>query len=213
MTLEVVQAMIDQAMPRNSTNGDESYSSRGGPTRGTKGVIGLSRWYKKIESVFHISGCAIENQVKFTTCTMLDAALTWWNGHLRTLGHDAAYAMTWETLKKKMRNKYCPRALMCTKIIPIEKEKVDKYIDGLPHNIHGNVMSKRHKTLDEAIELANDLMDQKHRTYVKRQTKSKRKFYNNNQAQHIPKRQNVAQAYAVGSGETKDYAGTLPLCN
>nr|GFB83336.1 hypothetical protein [Tanacetum cinerariifolium] len=31
------------------------------------------------------------------------------NGHLRTLGHDVAYAMTWKTLKKKMTDKYCPR--------------------------------------------------------------------------------------------------------
>nr|GEX95002.1 hypothetical protein [Tanacetum cinerariifolium] len=154
--------MIDQAMQRNSTNGDRSHSSGGGPTRlvqsvrafsysdfmkyqplnfrGTKGVVGLSRWFEKMESVFYISGYAIENQVKFTTCTMLDAALTWWNGHLRTLGHDEL-------------------ALMCTKFFPDEKEKVDKCIDGLPDNIHGNVMSARHKTLDEDIELANDLMD------------------------------------------------------
>nr|GEV85865.1 reverse transcriptase domain-containing protein [Tanacetum cinerariifolium] len=62
--------------------------------KGTKGVVGLSRLCVKMELVFHISGCAIENQVKFTTSTMLDAALTWWNGHLRNLGHDAAYAMT-----------------------------------------------------------------------------------------------------------------------
>nr|GEV19037.1 reverse transcriptase domain-containing protein [Tanacetum cinerariifolium] len=142
-----------------------------------------------MESVFHISGCAIENQVKFATCTMLDAGLTWWNGHLRTLGHDAAYAMTWETLKKKMVDKYYPKgeikkleiklwnlkvkgndvvsytqrfqelALMCTKFISDEREKVDKYIDGLPDNIYENVMSARPKTHDEAIELANDLMD------------------------------------------------------
>nr|GEX14909.1 reverse transcriptase domain-containing protein [Tanacetum cinerariifolium] len=78
-------------------------------SRGTEGVVGLSRWFEKIRSVFHMSGCAIENQVKFSTCTMLDAALTWWNGHLRTLGHDAAYDMTWETLKKKMTDKYYPR--------------------------------------------------------------------------------------------------------
>nr|GEV72710.1 hypothetical protein [Tanacetum cinerariifolium] len=166
-----------------------------------------------MESVFHISGCAIENQVKFATCTMLDAAITWWNGHLRTLGHDAAYALTWETLKKNMTDKYCPKALICTKFVSDEKEKVDKYIGGLPDNIHGNVMSARPKTLDEAIELANDLMDQKLRTYVERQTKSKRKFDNNNQAQQIPKRQNVAQAYAGRTGERKEYAGTLPLCN
>nr|GEX53336.1 hypothetical protein [Tanacetum cinerariifolium] len=40
-------------------------------------------------------------------------------------------------------------------------EKVDKYISGLPDNIHGNVMSARAKTLDDASELANDLMDKK----------------------------------------------------
>nr|GEY81592.1 hypothetical protein [Tanacetum cinerariifolium] len=39
--------------------------------------------------------------------------------------------------------------------------KVDKYINGLPDNIHGNVMSARPKTLNFAIELANNLMDQK----------------------------------------------------
>nr|GEY69120.1 reverse transcriptase domain-containing protein [Tanacetum cinerariifolium] len=62
-----------------------------------------------MESVFHISGCAIDNQVKFTTCTLLGVSLTWWNGHVRILGHDAAYAMTWGTLKKKLMDKYCPK--------------------------------------------------------------------------------------------------------
>ncbi|GJV78017.1 putative reverse transcriptase domain-containing protein [Tanacetum coccineum] len=42
-----------------------------------------------------------------------------------------------------------------------ETVKVDKYIIGLPDNIYGNVKSARPKTLDETIELANDLMDQK----------------------------------------------------
>ncbi|GJR81489.1 putative reverse transcriptase domain-containing protein [Tanacetum coccineum] len=72
-------------------------------------VVGLSQWLEKMESVFHISGCAIDNQVKFATCTLLGATLTWWNGHVRTLGHDAAYAMTWGTLKKKLTDKYCPK--------------------------------------------------------------------------------------------------------
>nr|GEW45580.1 hypothetical protein [Tanacetum cinerariifolium] len=30
--------------------------------RGTEGVVGLSRWAKKMESVFHISGCVVDNQ-------------------------------------------------------------------------------------------------------------------------------------------------------
>nr|GEZ00512.1 reverse transcriptase domain-containing protein [Tanacetum cinerariifolium] len=133
MTLESIQAMIDRAIQRNSTHTQEDASQSSGeglrrpvqPARvcsytdfmkclplnfkGTEGVVGLSQWLEKIESVFHISGCAIDNQVKFATCTLLGAALTWWNGHVRTLGHDAAYAMTWGTLKKNLMDKYCPK--------------------------------------------------------------------------------------------------------
>nr|GFC63780.1 hypothetical protein [Tanacetum cinerariifolium] len=103
---------------------------------------------------------------------------------------------------------------MCTKFLADETEKVDKYISGLSDNIHGNVMSVRPKTLDETIELANDLMDQKLRTYVERQNESKRKANassrNNQQQPH--KKKNVARAYTAGSGEKKVYTGDLPLC-
>ncbi|GJX10564.1 putative reverse transcriptase domain-containing protein [Tanacetum coccineum] len=204
---------------RNSTNGDGSHSLHGDNRRnvqtarpcfyadfikcqplnfkGTEGVVGLTRWIEKMESVFNINGCAIENQVKFSTCILLGAALTWWNGQIRILGPDA-YSMTWEVLKKKMTDKYCSQGeikkleielwnlkvkgndvptytkrfqeltLICTKFVANETEKVDKYISGLPDNIYRNVKSSRPKTLDETIELANDLMDQKLRTYVKR---------------------------------------------
>nr|GEX62225.1 hypothetical protein [Tanacetum cinerariifolium] len=151
-----------------------------------------------MESVFHISGCAFNNQVMFATCTLLGAALTWWNGHVRTLGHDAAYAMTCGTLKKKLTDKYCPKelALMCTKFLADETKKVDKYIDGLPDKIHENVMSARPKTLDETIMLANHLMNQKLRTYTERQNDNKRKADDssrNNQQQQPHKKQNVAR--------------------
>nr|GEV98143.1 hypothetical protein [Tanacetum cinerariifolium] len=185
----------------------------------TKGVVGLSQWLEKMESVFYISFYAIDNQVKFATCTLLGAALTWWNGHVRTLGHDAAYAMTWGTLKKKLMDKYYPKAfprlaLMYTKFLADETKKVDKYISGLPDNIHENVMSARPKTLDETIELANDLMDKKLRTYAERQNENKRKTddssRNNQQQPH--KKQNVSRAYTAGPGEKKVYTRDLPLC-
>ncbi|GJS86760.1 putative reverse transcriptase domain-containing protein [Tanacetum coccineum] len=209
-------------------------------------VVGLTRWIEKMESVFNISGCAIENQVKFATCTLLGAALTWWNGQIRTLGPEA-YAMTWEVLKKKITDKYCPQGeikkleielwnlkvkgndvpayterfqeltLICTKFVANETEKVDKYISGLPDNIYGNVKSARPKTLDETIELANDLMDQKLRTYAERQSDNKRKAddssRNNHGHQQQPfKRQNVAKVYNMGTGERKPYGGSLPKC-
>ncbi|GJX45570.1 hypothetical protein Tco_0262246, partial [Tanacetum coccineum] len=115
MTLESIQAMIDQDLLRNFTNGDGSHSSHGDNRRnvqtarpyfyanfmkcqplnfkGNEGVVGLTWWIEKMESVFNICGCAIEKQVKFTTCTLLGAALTWWNGQIRSLGPDA-YSMT-----------------------------------------------------------------------------------------------------------------------
>ncbi|GKE98272.1 putative reverse transcriptase domain-containing protein, partial [Tanacetum coccineum] len=98
-----------------------------------------------------------------------------------------------------------------------ETEKVDKYISGLPDNIYGNVKSSRPKTLDETIELANDLMDQKLRTYAERQTNNKRKAgdssRNNHGHQQQPfKRHNVAKVYNMGSGEKKPYGGSLPKC-
>nr|GEV02221.1 hypothetical protein [Tanacetum cinerariifolium] len=113
--------------------------------------------------------------VKFATYTMLDAALTWWNGHIKTIGHDDGYAMTWETLKKKMTDKYYPRGEIKKLEIKLWNLKVEKYIGGLPDNIHGNVMSARPKNLDETIELANDLMDQKLHTYAEKKTENKRR--------------------------------------
>nr|GEX33034.1 putative reverse transcriptase domain-containing protein [Tanacetum cinerariifolium] len=111
MTPESAQAMIDQALLRNSTNEDGSQSLE-------------------------------------------------------------AYVMTWEVLKKKMTDKYCPQreikkleielwslkvkgndvstypnrfqelTLICTKFVANENEKIDKYISGLPDSIYGNIDSK-----------------------------------------------------------------------
>ncbi|GJU41747.1 reverse transcriptase domain-containing protein, partial [Tanacetum coccineum] len=116
--------------------------------------------------------------------------------------------------KKKITDKYCPQGeikkleielwnlkvkgnavpiyterfqeltLICTKFVANETEKVDKYISGLPDNIYGNVKSSKPKMLDETIELANDLMDQKLCTYTERQTDNKRKADNSSRNNH-----------------------------
>ncbi|GKE14910.1 hypothetical protein Tco_1422487 [Tanacetum coccineum] len=70
--------------------------------KGTKGVVGLTQWFERMETVFNISNCTVENQVKFATCTLHGVALTWWNSHVKTVGHDAAYGMPWKTLLKMM---------------------------------------------------------------------------------------------------------------
>ncbi|GJU79555.1 putative reverse transcriptase domain-containing protein [Tanacetum coccineum] len=107
--------------------------------------------------------------------------------------------------------------LICTKFVANETKKVDKYISGLPDNIYGNVKSARPKTLDETIELANELMDHKLHTYAERQSDNKRKAddssRNNHGHQQQPfKRQNVAKVYNMGTDERKPYRGSLPKC-
>nr|GEY09713.1 putative reverse transcriptase domain-containing protein [Tanacetum cinerariifolium] len=149
--------------------------------KGTEGVVELTQWFERMETVFRISNCLAENQVKFATCTLLAGALTWCNSYVRIVGNDAAYVMTWIELNKKMANKYCPRNEM--------KKIVTKF-----WNLE----------VQGSTEMATGLMDKKIRTYAERQAANKRKFEdtsrNNQGQQQTPKRQDVARAYAAGSG-------------
>ncbi|GJZ19140.1 reverse transcriptase domain-containing protein [Tanacetum coccineum] len=90
-----------------------------------------------METVFRINNCTVENQIKFSTCTLLEVSLTWWNSYVRTVGHDIAYAVTWTDLKKKMTDK----------MFFEESDKIEKYVGGLPDMIHGSVMASRPKTM------------------------------------------------------------------
>ncbi|GJW08884.1 putative reverse transcriptase domain-containing protein [Tanacetum coccineum] len=243
-----LQAMIDQGVTASlaardadrNTNGDDSHNS------GT-GLGGQNEL--PVNSVFHISNCTVENQVKFATCTLHSVALTWWNTHVNTVSHDATYGMPWKTLMKMMTDKYCPRneikklemeiwdlkvkgtdltsytqrfqelALLCGRMFPEESDKIEKYVGGLPDMIHGSVVASKPKTMQDAVEIATELMDKKIRTFAERQTESKRKFEDtsrntqNQQQQQQNKRQNTGRAYTAGTGEKKQYGGSKPLCS
>nr|GEW83491.1 transposon Ty3-G Gag-Pol polyprotein [Tanacetum cinerariifolium] len=132
---------------------------------GTKGVIGLTRWFKRIESVFSISNCIAETHVKFSSCTLIRSALTWWNSHIRVVSQEVAYAMSWRTLKQMMTAMYCPRGEIKKLEVELwnlkESGEIERYVGRLPEMIRGNVMSYKPKSMQKAIESANDQMDQK----------------------------------------------------
>ncbi|GJZ43930.1 hypothetical protein Tco_0591185 [Tanacetum coccineum] len=114
-----IQAMINEGVTaalaaRDATrNGDDSHTSGTGVRRpvqvarectypdflkcqplnfkGTKGVVGLTQWFEKMESVYSISNCTVACQVKFATCTLQGNALTWWNSHVKTTTPEAAH--------------------------------------------------------------------------------------------------------------------------
>nr|GFC75926.1 hypothetical protein [Tanacetum cinerariifolium] len=50
---------------------------------------------------------------------------------------------------------------------------------GLPDMIHGSVVASKPKTMQEAVEIATELMDKKIRTFAERETASKRKSTEN----------------------------------
>ncbi|GKB79284.1 putative reverse transcriptase domain-containing protein [Tanacetum coccineum] len=104
-------------------------------------------------------------------------------------------------------------ALLCGRMFPKESDKIEKCVGGLPDMIHGSVVTSKPKTMQEAVEIATELMDKKIRTFADRQTKNKRKQDNNQQQQQLQnKRQNTDMAYAVGTGEKKLYGGSKPIC-
>ncbi|GJU64162.1 putative reverse transcriptase domain-containing protein [Tanacetum coccineum] len=215
--------------------------------KGTEGVVELTQWFERMETVFRISNCSVESQIKFATCTLLAGALTWWNSHVMTVTHDVAYSMTWVDLKKKMTDKYCPRnemkkleaelwnlkvigtdvvkynqrfqelALLCVRMFPEEADKIERYVGGLPDMIHGNIVASKPKTMQEAIEMATELMDKRVSTIAERQAENKRKLENNfpkTRTTTIKQNQKGKNGwnYTAGSGDKKSYGGSRPLC-
>ncbi|GKB49566.1 putative reverse transcriptase domain-containing protein [Tanacetum coccineum] len=184
--------------------------------KGTEGFVELTQWIEKMETVFRISNCYVENQIKFSTCTLLGNSLTWWNSHARTIGNNIAYAMTWTELKKKITDKYYPRTeikkLEVKLIFPEESNRIEKYVGGLPDMIHGSVVASKPKTMQEATEMAIEVMDKRIQTFADSQTENKRKPDYNQQPQqhHKNKRQNTSRAYVAGIRGTR--SGQKPTC-
>ncbi|GJZ41357.1 putative reverse transcriptase domain-containing protein [Tanacetum coccineum] len=232
-----IQAMINEGVTaalaaRDATrNGDDSHTSGTGARRpvqvarectypdflkcqplnfkGTEGVVGLTQWFEKMESVYSISNCTVACQVKFATCTLKgrNAPYTGGTPMLRPLLLKCP-AMPWRTLKKIMTDKNTAQGA--------KLRNWSSNVEFEADTIHGSVMATKPKTMQDAIEFATELMDKKINTWAERQADNKRKSDDtarNNQNQQPNKRQNTGRAYAAGNGDRKPYGGPKPLCS
>ncbi|GKG14526.1 hypothetical protein Tco_0354126, partial [Tanacetum coccineum] len=87
------QGVTAVLVARDTTrNGDDSHTSGTGVRRNECAVRECT-YQDFMETVFRISNCTVENQVKFATCTLMGIALTWWNSYVRTVTNDVAYAI------------------------------------------------------------------------------------------------------------------------
>nr|GEW35719.1 reverse transcriptase domain-containing protein [Tanacetum cinerariifolium] len=197
----VTEALAEYETQRNSVvNENTSKTTRTGPRtvrptrectykdylncgplkfKGTEGVIGLTQWFERTKSVSSISNCTTENQVKGPDITR--------------------YTLRFQEL-----------ALLCGRMFLEESDEIERYVGGLPEMIRGNLMSYEPKSMQKAIDFANDQMDQKLLGITDRQADNKRKFGNisRNQQNQQPfkKNNNVARAYAAGTGHiAQDY--------
>ncbi|GJZ80525.1 putative reverse transcriptase domain-containing protein [Tanacetum coccineum] len=99
---------------------------------GIKGAVELRRWFKKTKNVFVINECAKGKKVRFAAI-LEGLALTWFN----------------------------ELALICPRMVELERVKVDAYIRGLTDNIKGEVTSSKPADLNETVRMAHKLMEQK----------------------------------------------------
>ncbi|GJW03629.1 hypothetical protein Tco_1562485 [Tanacetum coccineum] len=83
--------------------------------KGTEGVVGLKRWFKKMEQVFEICKCAEDDKT------------------LTLKGDDI----------EAYNNRFHELVLMCPELVSIESNKIEKYIRGFPERIKGNITSSK----------------------------------------------------------------------
>nr|GEW06807.1 hypothetical protein [Tanacetum cinerariifolium] len=173
----------------------------------SEGAVGLIGWFERTESVFSRSNCTEDCKVKFATGTLTEEALSWWNSFAQPIGIDEAYKITWVEFKKLLIKRTVPEL-----------------------SIKGNITTIKPQTLEEAINIAQRLMDQvtKH-TSVQVSSDHKRKFddrrtfnnnnyrntttnnrYNNHQPQQNI-RQETFRSYAATLTENSGYTRNRPL--
>ncbi|GKB85498.1 hypothetical protein Tco_0957770 [Tanacetum coccineum] len=64
-------------------------------------------------------------------------------------------------------------ALLCVRMFPEESDKIERYVGSLPDMIHESVVASKPKTMQEATEIATELMDKRIRTFADRTGKKK----------------------------------------
>ncbi|GJU92249.1 reverse transcriptase domain-containing protein [Tanacetum coccineum] len=199
--------------------------------KGTKGVVGLIRWFERtespigIEEAYKIIWSAFKKLLIKKYCPRTEVKKM----------EDDIYNLTVKgnDLKTYVR-RFKELADLCPTMVPNSEKLMEVFIGGLPKSIEGNVTASKPQTLEEDITITQRLMDQviKHNSMQgtndhKRKFDDGRTFTNNNnyqnnrnnnrnrnndhQQQHN-RRQETVRAYAVTLTKNNRYAGNLPLC-
>ncbi|GKB85906.1 putative reverse transcriptase domain-containing protein [Tanacetum coccineum] len=146
--------------------------------------------YDDNESVQDMSGCSIDQKVKYTAGSFVGKALTWWNSQIRTLSWEVAVSMSWNDFKFMMIQEFCPShemqkleselwnhamvgaghaaytdrfhelARLVPHLVTLESRMIERYVYGLAPQIRGMVAATEPKTIQKAVQISGALTDE-----------------------------------------------------
>ncbi|GJR78286.1 putative reverse transcriptase domain-containing protein [Tanacetum coccineum] len=126
-----------------------------------------------MESVQDMSGCSIDQKVKYTPGSFVGKALTWWNSQIRTLSREVAFSMSWNDFKFMMIEEFCPShemqkytdrfhklARLVPHLVTLKSRKIERYVYDLALQIHKMVATTEPKTIQKAVQIFGALTDE-----------------------------------------------------
>ncbi|GJV84561.1 hypothetical protein Tco_1524459 [Tanacetum coccineum] len=99
------------------------------------------------------------------------------NAQKRTIGADVAFSMSWRELLKLMTERFQELTMMCTKIVPEEEDRVEKFIGGLPDNIQGNVIIAEPTRLQDVVCIFKHMMIKSLKCYAVKSAEKQEKAW------------------------------------
>ncbi|GJY25583.1 putative reverse transcriptase domain-containing protein [Tanacetum coccineum] len=126
--------------------------------------VALTHWIEKMEFVHDMSGCSIDQKVKYTVGSFVSKALMWWNSQICTLSWEVAVSMSWNDFKCMMIQEFCPSHEMKK----LESELWNHAMVGAGHAVYTDrfhelarmVAATEPKTMQKAVQISGALTDE-----------------------------------------------------
>nr|GEX26371.1 hypothetical protein [Tanacetum cinerariifolium] len=103
---------------------------------GKGGVVVLTRWIEKMESVHDMSGCSIDQKVKYTAGSFVGKALTRWKSQIRTLSWEVANHAMVRAGHSTYTDRFHELARLVQHLVTTESRMTERTERGVPRNVN-----------------------------------------------------------------------------
>ncbi|GJX89227.1 putative reverse transcriptase domain-containing protein [Tanacetum coccineum] len=179
---------------------------------GKGGVVALTRWIEKMESVFDNSGCTANQRVRYAASCFVNKALTWWNTQVQARGREAAIGAN----HVAYTDRFHELAKLVPHLVTPESSRIKRYIHGLAPQIRGMLRATQPTTIQSAILTAGILTDEAVRCRTLTKGNDKRKEMEETSKQGSTWKDNKKSKTGSGFVATvpprNDNVNTYPKC-